>query len=370
VLTAAVSPDNASNKKVIWSSDNTNVATVADGSVTPVAAGTAVITAAAEDGSCSDTCQVTVYERRIVSPPQTTSITGEVLSETGDLIKPIDAKLTFESDGTCTITMQAGDAAMNIQPDGTADPSKDLSKLGFATQGNGAGVTISTDGTLRISNIIRGQEYILNTTYDLGNGQRIITGRVNIKLGYDSKTSLMCTLMDPYGEITDQNTGKPIAGADIKLYYADTERNRKAGKAADTLVQLPVIDGFKADSNKDPQMSDDSGAYGFIAFPQTDYYIVAEKNGYRKYTSPVIPVENELVKWNFAMTGMQPVIILDTTSYKMAPGNIYEIGVKLVGASGSSVKFYSSNSNIIKVKKGREKCVRMGRRLARRFGRS
>ena len=66
-LTATVSPDNAANKTVTWSSDNEAVATVdADGVVTAVSAGTATITATATNGTTdtSDdktaTCDVTV----------------------------------------------------------------------------------------------------------------------------------------------------------------------------------------------------------------------------------------------------------------------------------------------------------------------
>ena len=57
-LTATVLPDNATDKTVTWSSDNEAVATVVDGVVTPVAKGTATITATA--GGKSDTCVVTV----------------------------------------------------------------------------------------------------------------------------------------------------------------------------------------------------------------------------------------------------------------------------------------------------------------------
>ena len=57
-LTATVTPNNATNKTITWSSDNTAVATVANGKVTAVAAGTATITATADGKSA--TCTVTV----------------------------------------------------------------------------------------------------------------------------------------------------------------------------------------------------------------------------------------------------------------------------------------------------------------------
>ena len=59
-LTATVTPDNATDKTVTWTSNNDKVATVAaDGTVTAVGEGTATITATAANGK-KDTCKVTV----------------------------------------------------------------------------------------------------------------------------------------------------------------------------------------------------------------------------------------------------------------------------------------------------------------------
>lgn len=60
---ATVSPSNASNKDISWTSDNTAVATVdAEGVVTGIAAGTAIITATTSDGGFTDYSEVSVNE--------------------------------------------------------------------------------------------------------------------------------------------------------------------------------------------------------------------------------------------------------------------------------------------------------------------
>lgn len=60
-LVASITPSNASNKKVTWSSSDTDVATVDEnGAVTGVSAGSATITVTTTDGEKTDTCAVTV----------------------------------------------------------------------------------------------------------------------------------------------------------------------------------------------------------------------------------------------------------------------------------------------------------------------
>ena len=59
-LTATVSPTDALNKTVAWTSSNSAVATVSStGTVTPVNAGTCTITATTDDGNFKATCTVT-----------------------------------------------------------------------------------------------------------------------------------------------------------------------------------------------------------------------------------------------------------------------------------------------------------------------
>ena len=131
-LTATVSPANASDKTVTWSSSNSTVATVTNGVVTAVAPGTATITAKAGDKTA--TCKVTV-EKKIIN---VTSITLDratatlVEGETTTLVATVspanasDKTVTWSSSnstvatvtngvvttvapGTATITAKAGD---------------------------------------------------------------------------------------------------------------------------------------------------------------------------------------------------------------------------------------------------------------------
>lgn len=59
-LRAEVAPTNATNKSITWTSSTPTVATVADGKVTAVSAGSATITVTTVDGGKTATCAVTV----------------------------------------------------------------------------------------------------------------------------------------------------------------------------------------------------------------------------------------------------------------------------------------------------------------------
>ena len=59
-LTATVSPNNATNKNVNWTSSNTSVATVSNGEITAKSIGNSTITVTTVDGSYTATCTVSV----------------------------------------------------------------------------------------------------------------------------------------------------------------------------------------------------------------------------------------------------------------------------------------------------------------------
>ena len=96
---SSVTPDDATDQTVTWSSDNEAVATVdADGKVTAVALGTANITATANDGSgVTATCAVTVS--KVVTINQSdwgswdTSFTKDGVTVSASMIDPHDGNL-------------------------------------------------------------------------------------------------------------------------------------------------------------------------------------------------------------------------------------------------------------------------------------
>ncbi len=102
-LTAAVEPDNASNKEVIWESSNADVASVENGRVTAKKAGTANITAvSAENHTMKASCAVTVNAAQnnpVISETKVKSVTLNVKKLTLGLKESYTLKATVNPSG-------------------------------------------------------------------------------------------------------------------------------------------------------------------------------------------------------------------------------------------------------------------------------
>jgi hypothetical protein len=48
---------------------------------------------------------------------------------------------------------------------------------------------------------------------------------------------------------------------------------------------LPILPGFAPNQNENPQITNEQGKYGWMVYPDADYYVVAEKSGYQSYNS-------------------------------------------------------------------------------------
>ncbi|GIQ69040.1 hypothetical protein DUZ99_07640 [Xylanibacillus composti] len=106
MLSVTVEPADATNQAVAWSSDRPDVAAVdSAGVVTPVSAGTAVITVTTEDGAHTASAVVTVQ----LPPPATGTVTGAVYGSgdvplAGALVSVNDNSTTTDSLGSFTLT--------------------------------------------------------------------------------------------------------------------------------------------------------------------------------------------------------------------------------------------------------------------------
>ena len=178
-LTATVRPDNADNRKVTWSSDKTDVATVdGAGRVTAVKAGEAVVTVTTEDGGKTATCKVTVKAKTVSVTEVTLDRTELTLTE-GEAetltatVRPDNAdnrKVTWSSDKTEVATVdgagrvtavKAGEAVVTVTTEdgGKTATCKVTVKAKVVpvtgVEVNPWAVTLSVRGTSKLSYTIR-----------------------------------------------------------------------------------------------------------------------------------------------------------------------------------------------------------------------
>lgn len=134
-INAIITPENATRKGITWTSSDTNVATVTNGVVKGISAGTATITATTKDGNFTDTCEVTVMQN---------AVTGIRISE-----KLIDLGMGYKKQITAT-----------IMPDDATDKSVEW------TSENPEIATVSDNGT--ITGKSYGRTVVTATTTDGG----------------------------------------------------------------------------------------------------------------------------------------------------------------------------------------------------------
>ena len=114
-LTATVSPTDATNKKVIWSSNNSSVATVENGQVTAMSVGNATITVTTEDGNHTAMCEVVVTAPILVtgvtlSQTQLSLLKGTTATLVATVVPPdaTNQKVTWSSNNTTVATVEKG----------------------------------------------------------------------------------------------------------------------------------------------------------------------------------------------------------------------------------------------------------------------
>ena len=165
-LTATVNPANATNKNVTWTSSDSNVATVANGKVTAIKAGTATITVKTEDGNKTATCTVTVKAKTYpvesvtldktsveltegeettltatINPSNATNKNVTWTSSDSNVATVANGKVTAVKAGTATITVKTEDgnktATCTVTVTGSdVDTEEDEGDLNYGSEGS------------------------------------------------------------------------------------------------------------------------------------------------------------------------------------------------------------------------------------------
>ncbi|HYF92451.1 MAG TPA: putative Ig domain-containing protein, partial [Symbiobacteriaceae bacterium] len=151
---------------------------------------------------------------------------------------------------------------------------------------NDATTTVNDDGSFAISGLDTG-DYRILFQVTAPTGEVLAGTLIDVTVDQDGLLALQTPLIDPYGIVTDAQTGNSLPDVRMTLMWADTPANRLAGRVPNTPVDLPAVPGFEPAHNANPQNTSALGAYGWMVFPDGDYYIIASKYGYRTYDSRV-----------------------------------------------------------------------------------
>lgn len=198
-LMATVTPNNATDRTVTWTSSNNDVATVnASGVVTAVSVGNAVITATTNDGTnLSASCAVEVYWNAVtgitVTPASATILVGETTTLTAN-ITPANASNTsvnWSSSNTSVATVNANGVVTGVGV-GNATITATTVDGGYS-----ASATITVD-PVRVTGVTLNQSTITlrtsgTTTYQL-TATVAPTNATNKNVKWDSANTSIATV--------------------------------------------------------------------------------------------------------------------------------------------------------------------------------
>ena len=198
-LTAKVTPENAANKRVTWTSSNENVATVdANGTVKALAVGTTTITATAEgDPSKSATCTVTVTGGTTPSQPGgstggTTGGSSSSGSGSYDSNPIIKTETKNNTDGSTTKTETRKDGSVTqttTGKDGSVSKTETKKDGSSVTENKAADGSTGTVKTNKNGQTEANAKVSAKAVEDAKKNGEAVKAPVEVKASHDSSTA-------------------------------------------------------------------------------------------------------------------------------------------------------------------------------------
>ena len=251
-LTATVLPQNATDATVTWNSSNTSVATVTNGTVSAVGAGTATITAFA--GSCSATCTVTVSED---STDDSSTDTGDqtfTATEDASLSQAVNvvyssegAAVTYASDVASYLTITGTGAHVTI-----VQSSSLASEITYTLSGTSSSGSFYMDGELKATLALNNLDLTCadSAAVNIENGKRInfeLTGTSTLK-DSSSSSGKGALMVNGHSEFTGSGT-LYLYGYAKHAYWADEYIQFKKSFTGGLYVLSAAKDGINVNQH-------------------------------------------------------------------------------------------------------------------------
>jgi hypothetical protein len=218
---------------------------------------------------------------------------------------PDDSPASTPKTVTVIVTEHSG-SVTNLPVTQLGESKLPMSAQLFTTDGvslNLPDIAIKADGTFVLPNVPAGQYHMVLSVV-APTGEKLAGRPATLTVDANGNAQVESELIDPYGIITDEVTGKVIEGAHATLHWADTTLNRSKGRTPGDLVILPILPDFAPNQNKDPQDSNAKGEYGWMVFPDGDYYILATKTGYNDFDSRTTGASKDAGKDSYIENGI------------------------------------------------------------------
>ena len=218
-LTATVNPNDATNKKVTWSSDDPTTASVnaTTGEVTGVKEGTATITVTTEDGGYTASCEVTVTTS--VTPSETVYKDAETTFTSSTLTDGWTTNGTFNSSYYKMTAGQYAEATSTVLFKGqvlSTDMKIDVACGTFGTWSGDKKITLKAAFYDSSDNDLSSKEF---TTGTLNSTQGTYRGEFTLSKPADpSKIAYMKIIFETL------KTGNEARFAKVKLNYSTTSK--------------------------------------------------------------------------------------------------------------------------------------------------
>lgn len=199
-LVATVEPSDTTDT-VIWESDDTNVATVSNGVVTPIAKGTCTITATC--GEFSASCDVTVEIEKIVTYTITRNLTNctsdnptTSVNEGNSYSETLTPQTGYTLDGaTVSITMNGTDVTNDVYADGVINIENVTGDVVVTVNA----VVLSTDPIYPFAN---GHINVIGADITITNGNHV---KIKIEMDGSSPASNYYIRLDDFSTNTNIN---------------------------------------------------------------------------------------------------------------------------------------------------------------------
>jgi hypothetical protein len=252
-LTATVKPSDATNTKITWSSDTKSVATVSDGTVAAVAAGSATITVSTADGSYTATCAVTVTEATSSSSYSqssgTNTVTGKTYSSTTSDVNAVKVSGGTFTMTNCTVT-KTGDTGnsdnssfygINAGILSSGSGSVVMSGGTITTNAKGANGIVAYGGTVTVSDVT------INCSQNLSRGIHCTGGgtltATNLTITTAGSNSSVIALDKGGGTVNVTGGSYTCTGTDCAVLYSTGSLTVNGITGSSSTGEIGVIEG-------------------------------------------------------------------------------------------------------------------------------